>query len=61
MVRKSSDIDSSEITPKSVYLNRRNFMKGAVGLGAAAFVGHKLYRTLSPEPAQADARKISSR
>ena len=56
MVRKSSaEIDSSEITPKSVYLNRRNFMKGAVGVGAAAFVGHKLYRTLSPEPARADA------
>jgi sulfoxide reductase catalytic subunit YedY len=52
--RKSPEVDSSEITPKSVYLNRRNFMKGSVALAAAALAGHKLYRTFVPEPARAD-------
>ena len=34
--RKASDIRSSEITPESVYVNRRRFLKEA-GIGAAAF------------------------
>jgi methionine sulfoxide reductase catalytic subunit len=34
LIKKSSDIPSSEITPKSVYLNRRQFMAGATAFGA---------------------------
>jgi sulfoxide reductase catalytic subunit YedY len=34
-VKKISDILTSEITPKGDYLDRRNFMKGTVGLAAA--------------------------
>ena len=56
VIRKSSEIASSEITPKSVYLNRRNFMKGSLALGAAALAGHKLYRVFSPEAAQAESK-----
>jgi sulfoxide reductase catalytic subunit YedY len=52
-----------EITPKSVYLNRRNFMKGAVALGAVGVAGYKLRDLFgassakaSPEPAPPTAR-----
>ena len=61
VTRKSSEISSSEITPKSVYLNRRNFMKGSLALGAAALAGDKLYQPVSPEPAQADAESAAAR
>jgi len=39
LIKKSSDIQSSEITPKSVYLNRRRFIAGAAVAGAAAVAG----------------------
>jgi methionine sulfoxide reductase catalytic subunit len=54
VIRKSSEIASSEITPKPVYLNRRKFMAGSLALGAVALAGHKLYRTFAPEAAQAE-------
>ena len=36
--RKNSDIPSSEITPESVYINRRKFLGASAGIGAAAFL-----------------------
>ena len=36
LIRKPSDIPSSEITSKSDYLNRRNFIAGATAAGALA-------------------------
>ena len=56
VIRKSSEVASSEITPKPVYLNRRKFMTGSLALGAAAFAGHKLYRAFAPEAAQAESK-----
>jgi sulfoxide reductase catalytic subunit YedY len=56
VIRKSSEVASSEITPKPVYLNRRNFMTGSVALAAAALGGHKLYRAFVPEAAQAGSK-----
>jgi sulfoxide reductase catalytic subunit YedY len=53
VTRKSPEIPSSEITPKSVYLNRRKFMKGSLLAGAAVLAGDKLYHALVPE-ARAD-------
>src|SRR5437868_5422989 len=35
LIKKPSDIPSSEITPKSVYMDRRRFMTGATLFGAA--------------------------
>ena len=32
LIKKSVDIPSSEITPKSLYLNRRKFLTGALWL-----------------------------
>ena len=39
LIRKSSDIASSEITPKDFYVNRRKFLAGASAVGAAALIG----------------------
>lgn len=39
LIRPASDIRSSEITPRDVYLRRREFMAGAAAMGLAAFPG----------------------
>ncbi|MGA3126840.1 MAG: protein-methionine-sulfoxide reductase catalytic subunit MsrP [Candidatus Korobacteraceae bacterium] len=39
---------SSEITPKSLYLDRRRFLAAAAGFGALALSGEKLAELLSP-------------
>ncbi len=46
LIKKSEDIKSSEITSKASYLNRRNFMKGAVLATTATATGF-LYRSLT--------------
>jgi sulfoxide reductase catalytic subunit YedY len=51
LIKKSSDIASSEITPKATYFNRRTFLAGAAAVGAVAAAGFGL-RELS-EPSQA--------
>ena len=51
LIKKVSDIKSSEITDKQHYLNRRLFMKGAVLAGTAAATGF-LYRQLNPSPTE---------
>jgi methionine sulfoxide reductase catalytic subunit len=38
LIKKPADIPSSEITPKSVYMNRRKFMAGSAAVGAAALI-----------------------
>ena len=50
LIRKSSGIASSEITPKSAYLNRRAFMAAAAAAGAAAIAGKGIAGVLSPQP-----------
>src|ERR1035441_3880948 len=39
LIQKPADIPASEITPKSTFLNRRNFLAGAAVTGAAALNG----------------------
>ncbi len=39
LIKKADDIRSSEITPKSLYVNRRAFLAGAAIAGAAAALG----------------------
>lgn len=51
LVKKADDIKSSEITDKTVYLNRRMFMRGAA-LAATATATGLLYRSLNPPPAE---------
>src|SRR5512138_1505218 len=44
LLKKPADIRSSEITPRDVWLRRRQFMKASAaalaGAGAAAWLGH---------------------
>jgi sulfoxide reductase catalytic subunit YedY len=46
VVRRNDDIPSGEITDKSLYLNRRNFIKGAVLAGTTTVTG-LVYRQLT--------------
>ena len=49
LIKKADDIPSSEITPKSLYLNRRKFMAGTALAGAAAVAaGVGLHEIASP-------------
>src|SRR6201993_3168671 len=48
LIKKAPDIRSSEITPKSLYLNRRKFLAGAGAAGAAAMIGLGLREAISP-------------
>jgi sulfoxide reductase catalytic subunit YedY len=42
LIKKVPGISSSEITPKWLYLNRRRFLRGALGVSAGALVGQSL-------------------
>ncbi|HTK94476.1 MAG TPA: protein-methionine-sulfoxide reductase catalytic subunit MsrP [Terriglobales bacterium] len=59
LIKKPADIPSSEITPKSAYLDRRKFMvAGAAALGSAALACNKAAELASPEQAQAAGGKL---
>src|ERR1700727_3188664 len=62
LIKKPSDIPSSEITPKPVYMSRRKFIAGAVATGAALAGGFYLHEHLGGDNAssvQADGMKLS--
>ena len=46
LIKKPDDVKSSEITDEKLYLNRRNFIRGAVLAGTTVATG-LLYRTLN--------------
>src|SRR5258708_13212878 len=48
LIGNPATIKSSEITPKSTYLNRRNFLAGATIAGAAALTGIALRDVVAP-------------
>ncbi|HZQ21224.1 MAG TPA: protein-methionine-sulfoxide reductase catalytic subunit MsrP [Terriglobales bacterium] len=56
LIKKSSDIPSSEITPRRLYLNRRNFLTAAAAAGAAAIAGSRLLNFAAPAPVRANAQ-----
>ena len=57
LIKKPADIPSSEITPKSLYLNRRKFLAGTALAGAAAIAGFRFREFSSPAiTAQANAK-----
>ena len=49
LMKKADEIESSEITDKKTYLNRRLFMRAAVMAGTATATA-LLYRSLNPPP-----------
>jgi sulfoxide reductase catalytic subunit YedY len=57
LIKKAADILSSEITPKSLYMNRRAFLAGTAVAGAAAVAGVGLREMASPSKVvQANAK-----
>lgn len=43
LIKKPTDLRNSDVTPKSVYLNRRNFLTAAGGVSAAVLAGRELF------------------
>jgi methionine sulfoxide reductase catalytic subunit len=59
LIKKPSDIPSSEITSKSIYVNRRKFMAGASLFGAAVAAG--AYELVTPSAeAYAEVTKLQT-
>ena len=57
LIKKNEEIRSSEITPKSMYLNRRTFLAAAAAVGAAAAAGLGLRNMAKPDmTAEANAK-----
>ena len=61
LIRRPPDIPSSEITPREQFLNRRNFLRGAAGVGVAALGAGRLAGLVSPRiSALADSTKLQT-
>jgi methionine sulfoxide reductase catalytic subunit len=58
LIKKSPYIRSSEITPRSLYLNRRKFLAGAALAGAAVATGAGLRELVSPSTTALAGNKI---
>ena len=59
LIRKAPDLTYADVTPKSVYLNRRNFLRAMGIVGASAVAGKRLLALASPsEMAFAGAKLI---
>ncbi len=48
LIKKCTDVPSSEITPKSLYLNRRRFLAGAALMSAATVAGTAIGELIFP-------------
>src|ERR1700720_3491519 len=48
LIRRSLDLTHADVTPKSVYLNRRKFLQGMGIAGVAALAGTRLIDLISP-------------
>lgn len=59
LIKKAQDVRSSEITPKSFYLNRRKFLAEAAMAGAAAAAGLGLRELVTPSSVVLAGNKIS--
>ena len=60
LIRKPNKIPSSEITPKTAYLNRRAFMGLAAGAGVATLAGQRVEEMLKPPTTVKAATKLDT-
>ncbi len=58
LIKNAADICSSEITPKSLYLNRRKFLSGAATAGTALALGMGLREAIAPTQSVLAGNKI---
>jgi len=59
LIKKPADIPSSEITPQSVYLNRRKFLASVSLAGAALATGRGLLEIISPSTSVRAGTKLN--
>jgi sulfoxide reductase catalytic subunit YedY len=60
LLRKQNEIPSSEITPKSSYINRRKFMTAAGAAAVAALAGERLTHLIQPHTRVAAGTKLNT-
>ena len=60
LIRKPSDIPSSEITTKADYMNRRKFMTAAGAAGIAALAGNRIARIVEPKTSVEAGTKLNT-
>ena len=58
LIKKAADVPSSEITPKSLFLNRRKLLAGTAIAGAATLAGLELKDIASPEAVRAETATV---
>jgi methionine sulfoxide reductase catalytic subunit len=59
LIRKAPDLTYADVTPKSVYLDRRKFLRAMGMAGAAALAGHRLLEWARPSQTAFAATKFS--
>jgi sulfoxide reductase catalytic subunit YedY len=59
LLRKAPDLTYADVTPKSLYLDRRKFLRGMGIAGAAALAGARLWDLASPRTSAFAATKFS--
>ena len=57
---KSSDLTYADVTPKSVWMDRRKFLRGAGIAGIAAFAGKRLYDYATPSRSVQAGTKLTT-
>ena len=56
LIRRTSDLTYSDVTPRSVYVDRRRFLQGMGLTGVAAIAGKNLIDLLAPSQRVSRAR-----
>jgi methionine sulfoxide reductase catalytic subunit len=59
LIRKSSDLTYADVTPKSVYLDRRKFLRAMGIVGATAVAGKSLMELASPSQSAFATTKLT--
>ncbi|MBI2817820.1 MAG: protein-methionine-sulfoxide reductase catalytic subunit MsrP [Acidobacteria bacterium] len=59
LIKKPADLKYSDITPKSIYVDRRKFLAGAAGVGAAMLGGRVVLDVISPRTTALAGTKLS--
>jgi methionine sulfoxide reductase catalytic subunit len=60
LIRKATDLSYADVTPKSVYLDRRKFLRGLGGAGLAAAAGQRLLSMANPTGSVRAATKLAT-
>ncbi len=58
LIRKAPDLTYADVTPKTVFLERRKFLQAMGFVGAAAFAGNRLYELAMPSQTALAATKF---